>query len=172
MEGVGQFHSEVAPMTDPITATTSRKENRERWRGLVAEQRGGRKSKRAFCRERGISYAPFLAWSKRFAEGDKSVPSAGPMEGGKGLPPADVFCEVRVGGASAPFEIAVGGVVVRVSAGFDEADLARLLRVVGGTVRGGAASASGARVASGAVDELPGGIACSRLGIAEAARPC
>lgn len=110
-------------MNEPLTTRTSREENRGRWRGLVEEQRASGESKQAFCRGRGISYVRFLYWSKRFAETDKSIR------------PVDAFCELRVG-APAAFEIALGGAVVRVSPGFDEKDLARLLRVVGDAVRG------------------------------------
>jgi hypothetical protein len=42
---------------------------------------------------------------------------------------SDAFCELRVG-ASAAFEVLVGGVVVRAPSGFDEGELARLLRAV------------------------------------------
>jgi hypothetical protein len=96
--------------------TASREENRGRWQGLVAEQRTSGESKRAFCRGRGISYPCFLHWSKRFAEDEGAVP-------------AGTFCELRVG-APAAFEVQAGGVVVRVGSGFDEGELARLLRAV------------------------------------------
>lgn len=109
-------------MNEPLTTTTSREENRERWRGLVEEQRANGESKQAFCRGRGISYVRFLYWSKRFAVDDRSPRP-------ESVPSAGAFCELRVG-ASAAFEIALGGAVVRVSPGFDEKDLARLLRVV------------------------------------------
>ena len=94
----------------------SREGNRERWRAVVAEQRSSGESKRAFCRGRGISYASFLYWSKRFAEDD------GSGSGG-------TFCEFRLG-APPVFEIAAGGLVVRVASGFDAGELVRLLRAV------------------------------------------
>ena len=96
--------------------TASREGNRERWRGIVAEQRASGESKRAFCRGRGISYASFLQWSRRFGEDE-------------GAGPAGTFCELRVGAPPA-FEVQVGGVVVRVGSGFDAGELARLLRAV------------------------------------------
>lgn len=102
-------------MSEEITFT-SREGSRERWRGLVAEHRASGESKRAFCRGRGISYARFLAWSKRFGE-DEGSGSGG------------TFCELRVG-APTVFEVQAGGVVVRVASGFDSGELARLLRVV------------------------------------------
>ena len=121
-------------------ATTSRAENRERWRGLVAEQRASGESMRAFCRGRGLSYPRFLAWAKRFAPNGEGARSGRLAEArGRVLPrgtpalperarSADAFCEVRVG---APvFEIASGGVVVRVASGFDAGELSRLLRAV------------------------------------------
>ncbi len=119
-------------------ATTNRAERRERWRGLVAEQRASGESMRAFCRGRGLSYPRFLAWVKRLAPNGEGARSGRWAEArGRVLPrgtpalperprSADAFCEVRVG---APvFEIASGGVVVRVPSGFDAGELARLLR--------------------------------------------
>lgn len=118
-------------MTEPLTATASREENRERWRGLVDEQRTSGQSKQAFCRGRGISYVRFLHWSKRFSDSAEGARTADPLGSATGSRSVDAFCELRMG-PSAVFEIALGGgVVVRVSAGFDERDLARLLRVVG-----------------------------------------
>jgi len=110
------------------TATTSREERRERWRGLVSEQRSSGESMRGFCRGRAISYPRFLAWAKRFAaNGDGARFERFGVAGGRGA--GDAFCELRVG-ASSVFEVVVGGVVVRAPSGFDEDDLARLLRVV------------------------------------------
>ena len=110
------------------TATTSREETRERWRGLVSEQRGSGESMRGFCRGRGISYPRFLAWAKRFAgNGDGARFEGFGVAAGRGA--SDAFCELRMGGSSA-FEVVVGGVVVRAPSGFDEGELARLLRAV------------------------------------------
>ena len=98
-------------------ATTSRAENREQWQGLVAEQRASGESMRAFCRGRGVSYPRFLAWVKRLAPNGEGARSGGfaPNDHPRS---ADAFCEVRVG---APvFEIASGGVVVRLASGFGE----------------------------------------------------
>jgi len=110
------------------TATTSREENRERWRGLVTEQRSSGESMRAFCRGRGISYPRFLDWAKRFAaNGDGVGFERFGVADGRGA--SDAFCEFRVGTSSA-FEVVVGGVVVRAPSGFDAAELGRLLRLV------------------------------------------
>jgi hypothetical protein len=82
---------------------------------------------RAFCRGRGVSYPRFLAWVKRLAPNGEGTRS-GRLAAVEHPRPADAFCEVRVG---APvFEIASGGVVVRVASGFDAGELARLLRAV------------------------------------------
>ncbi len=83
----------------------------------MAEQRASGESMRAFCRGRGLSYPRFLAWVKRFAPNGEGVRS-GRLSPAKLQPSADAFCEVRVG---APvFEIASGGVVVRLASGFGE----------------------------------------------------
>jgi hypothetical protein len=169
-------------MNEPLTTPTSREENQERWRGLVEEQRAGGQSKQAFCRERGISYERFLAWSKRFADSAEDLRSSNPLGSATGSRPVDAFCELRVGATAregrlspAAFEIALGGVVVRVSAGFDERDLARLLRVVrvvdgadlGATVPGNSMSGMTSR-ATPVRGETPRASSARE----EAARPC
>jgi hypothetical protein len=94
----------------------------------------------AFCRGRGLSYPRFLAWAKRLAPKGESVRSGRVADargrvlprGTRALPErrrsADAFCEVRVG--VPVFEIASGGVVVRVPSGFEAGELARLLRAI------------------------------------------
>ena len=117
--------------------TTSREETRERWRALVAEQRTSGESMRGFCRGRGISYQRFLAWAKRFAANGDGCRS-GRFAVDELPRPAAGFREMGVGGSGVfgfpvpgwVYEIASGGVVVRVGSGFDEGELARLLRAV------------------------------------------
>jgi hypothetical protein len=41
-----------------------------RWRGLVSEQVGSRKSLAAFCRERGVPASQMFSWKKRFREAE------------------------------------------------------------------------------------------------------
>ena len=145
LEGVGQsFFGRSEPMSESrinerngasdggaYATKASREERRERWRGLVEEHRSSGESKRAFCRRRGISYHRFLAWAKRFGSGRVGVDERHSMA-------ANTFREVRVGApgvfafpvSGAVYEIASGGVVVRVASGFDEGEVARLLRAV------------------------------------------
>lgn len=105
---------------------TNRAETRERWRGLVAEQRASGESKMSFCRGRGISYARFLYWSRRLEESGESRARADAFQE-LGLRAPGILA-LQVGGGG--FEIVWGEVMVRVASGFDEGELARLLRAV------------------------------------------
>lgn len=159
--------------------TTSREATRERWRGVVAEQRTSGESMRGFCRGRGISYGRFLAWAKRFGDSGDGCRS-GRFAVDELPRPAAGFREVRVGapgGVGFPvagwaYEIAAGGVVVRVGSGFDEGEVARLLRAVFEASRllgesvpsfGGAARSAADPSRSTASSTRPAG---------EASRPC
>ena len=174
--------NETARATSCEEMPGGRLRTRERWRGLIAEQRRCGESKAAFCRGRGISYTSFLYWAKRFAE-----------EGEPGRR-ADEFHEMGVGTsgvfafsvAGAAYEIVSGGVVVRVSSGFDVAELSRLLRAVFGASRSfeeesrsvGVASGSTVNGSCSAVNAIRSTGAPSRSTVnaippaGEATRPC
>ena len=95
-------------------------EDREKWRGVIAEQASGGQTAAAFCRGRGISLNSFYAWRRRLGGSE-----------------AGAFAELKVSPASIA-ERGFGGVEVSlcnqrrliVHCGFDRELLVELIRTL------------------------------------------
>ncbi len=95
-----------------------KKELRDReayWRGMIETQRKSGKTISGFCRERGISSNSFFMWRKRLGESERGNFIEIEEEGKKGI---GIYLELR------------GGVKIYLEKGFEEEELAKVLRVV------------------------------------------
>ena len=129
--------------------------DRERyWRGVLRDCRSSGLSRAAFCRGRGINYQTLSSWQRRIEAGRSadrrglSKPAAARAGGGiagrglfmelplarAGVCPAGPAAGAVATGAASPaahFEILLAcGRMVRVPAGFDDGELARVLVVL------------------------------------------
>ena len=98
----------------------SREARRAHWREVMEAWGESGLSKAAFCRERGIGQPLFYYWQRRLRE------AASPV--GEGFARVEPMNEVSSGVRLR----LVSGMVLEVAPDFDEATLARVLRVVGG----------------------------------------
>ncbi len=100
---------------------------RERWVGIVEEQRRSGLGVRAFCRKQGVSEHSFYAWRRRL-HGTRPARSTAAKEPG--------FLPVRVVSRGAPrsgIEIEFpSGHVIRAGAEIEPETLARAVALVGG----------------------------------------
>ena len=109
-----------------------RRAARERWTALLAEWRSSGRPGQAFCRERGLVYAQWLYWRRRLAA--VRVPPGAPAP----RPSASTadFVVLPTGATGEPgscgLRLRVAGTWELVlERGFDEAELRRVLRVLG-----------------------------------------
>ena len=98
-------------------------ERYEKWAEVVKRQESSGLSVAAYCRQEGIKTWKFFAWRRRVRDRDESTGEFVPMS----------FREESAGVASG-VAVVVGGVRLELSAGFDEAELRRALRIVESSV--------------------------------------
>jgi hypothetical protein len=108
-----------------MSTTNQRRSSKERfWRQMVRQWRSSGLSIRAFCANRQVSQPSFYAWRRTIAQRD--------AETTRFLPVQVVPDEQPAGDASGNgLELHLGaGRVLRISPGFDEATLRRLLTLL------------------------------------------
>jgi len=113
---------------------------RRRWtlgdgRALVAALRASRQTATAFARQHGIHEERVRRWVRR-VEQRRAAPPAPPSTPATAPAPAPLaFAPVRLVERAEPecpaLEVAVGGAVIRVRRGFDEALLGRVVAALG-----------------------------------------
>lgn len=98
------------------------------WQGLIGEQAASGLSQKAFCQQRGINLLTFTWWKDRLKHIDEQPAADRP-----GQDPPRFREIVRPPGPAAAVGYQVqllSGRTIRVSAGFDEADLRRLVSLL------------------------------------------
>ena len=96
---------------------------RERWRRLIAEQKGSQLSVEAFCARQKVSASSFDRWKQ--ALGSEPAGARAPQA------PPPRFLPISLSGGSGSIEIQLpSGVVVRVPPGANEQSLSVVLRAL------------------------------------------
>jgi len=101
-----------------------RKSKLEKWEAIVAGWRASGLSVAEYCRRQGLPAWKFRYWREKTSRGARGRARRGP------------FVELPLSGASDSGNLVVelaSGVRIRLEAGFDPADLERVLRTLGGS---------------------------------------
>lgn len=99
------------------------KTSEEKWRRLIAAQQRSGLGVREFAESRGLAPATMYWWRCRLRERATTLVPVAVVDGDDDL-------ASRRSTATAPFELTVDSLTLRIPPGFDEGDLRRLVRAL------------------------------------------